>query len=149
MSNELINEKGWFKRNWKWIILVFLLFWSFIFFITSSGLGGLLGDYGKAYADSTFYTVPLQKVQSNSRVREILGEIEPMGKMSILNGAIDYSEDNKSVKSTIKIFGENGKAMLDISAEWINGFWVYSKINVRIKNPPEIREVIPILKSID
>ena len=149
MSNELINEKGWFKRNWKWIILVFLLFWLYIFFISSSGLGGLLGDYGKAYADSTLYTVPLQKVQSNSRVREILGEIEPMGKMSILNGAIHYSEDNKSVKSTIKKFGENGKAILDISAEWINGFWVYSKINVRIKNQPEIREVIPILKSID
>ena len=61
----------------------------------------------------------------------------------------NHSNDNKFVESTIKIFGKNGKAMLDISAEWINGSWVYNKINVRIKNPPENREVIPIIKSID
>ncbi|TLP74141.1 cytochrome c oxidase assembly factor Coa1 family protein [Maribacter sp. ACAM166] len=149
MCNDLIIEKSWFKRNWKWLILVFLLFCLFIFFISSSGLGSLFSDYGKAYTDSSLYSIAIQKVQSNSRVREILGEIEPMGKMAIINGAIHYSENNKAVESTIKIFGENGKAILDISAEWINGSWDYKKINIRIKNPPENRELIPIIKSID
>ena len=149
MSNELIIEKSWFKRNWKWFVPIILFVLAVIFLFSSSGLGGQLGDYGKAYADSSLYTIPMEKVKRNIRVRETLGEIEPMGKMAILNGAIHYSEDNKSVESTIKIFGENGKAMLDISAEWINGSWVYNKINVRIKNPLQNREVIPIIKSID
>lgn len=149
MSNELIVEKSWFKKNWKWFIPVFLFFPVLIFLLSSSGLGGLLGDYGKAYSDSSLYVIPMEKVKENNRVSEVLGKIEPMGKMAILNGAIHYSEDNKSVDSTIKIFGENGKAMLDISAEWINDSWQYNKINVRIKNPPENREVIPIIKSID
>jgi hypothetical protein len=149
LNNELIVEKSWFKRNWKWIVPIFLFVISFIVLLLSSGLGGLLGDYRKAYADSSLYAIPMEKVKSNIRVREVLGEIEPMGKMAILNGAIHYSEDNKFVDTTIKIFGENGKAMLDISAEWINGSWVYNKINVRIKNPSENREVIPIIKSID
>ncbi|WP_339626767.1 cytochrome c oxidase assembly factor Coa1 family protein [uncultured Maribacter sp.] len=149
MSNELIIRNNWFKRNWKWFVPVLLIFLLYIFLWSSSGLIGLFGDYGKAYADSSLYAIPMEKVKSNSRVREVLGEIEPMGKMTILNGAIHYSNDNKFVESTIKIFGKNGKAMLDISAEWINGSWVYNKINVRIKNPPENREVIPIIKSID
>ena len=149
MSNEFLIEKSWFKKNWKWFVPVCIFVLSFIFLLSSSGLGGLLGDYGKAYADSRLYAIPMEKVKSNIRVREVLGEIKPMGKMTILNGAIHYSNDNKFVESTIKIFGENGKAMLDISAEWINGSWVYNKINVRIKNPPENREVIPIIKSID
>ncbi|HDZ04685.1 hypothetical protein LCGC14_0345620 [marine sediment metagenome] len=149
MSSELIVEKSWYKRNWKWFVPMFLFVFAFAILLLSSGLGGLLGDYGKAYSDSSLYAIPMEKVNRNSRVRKILGKIEPMGTMAILNGAIHYSEDNKSVDSTIKIFGENGKAMLDISAEWINGAWVYNKINVRIKSPIENKEIISIIKSTD
>ena len=148
MSNELILEKSWFKRNWKWVVPVFAFLLAVIFLIASSGLGGQFGDYGKAYADSSLYKVPMEKVQSNTRVGEVLGKIEQMGRMAILNGTVHYSDDNKMVDSTIKIFGEKGKAMLDISAERRNGAWVYNKINVRIKNPPEKKELIPIIKEV-
>ena len=43
----------------------------------------------------------MEQVQSNFRVREVSGEIEPMVKMAILNGAIHYSDDNKFVEYTI------------------------------------------------
>ena len=62
--------------------------------------------------------------------------------MTILNGTVTYSDDNKSVNSTIKITCEKGKAMLDISADRINESWNYKKINIRIKSPPEKKETI-------
>ena len=149
MSNELIVEKSWFKKNWKWVLPLFFLFFVVIYLVSSSSWGGLLGDYGKAYADSSLYVIPLKKARDNARVKEVLGEIEPMGKMAIINGAIHYSDDNSAVESTIKIFGEKGKAMLDISAKRIDGEWLYHKINIRIKNPPEKKELIPVIEAID
>jgi hypothetical protein len=69
--------------------------------------------------------------------------------MTILNGTVKYSNNNKSVNSTIKITCENGKAMLDFSAEKINETWSYKVINIRIKNPPEKKETIEIIKPIE
>ena len=39
-----------------------LLICSFII-LSSSGLSGLLGDYGKAYADSRLYAIPMEIVK--------------------------------------------------------------------------------------
>tara|TARA_R110002050_G_scaffold271752_1_gene415378 strand:- start:1247 stop:1405 length:159 start_codon:yes stop_codon:yes gene_type:complete len=50
-----------------------------------------MGDYGKTYADSSLYAIPMEHVKNNSRVREALGEIEPIRKIAILNGAGHYS----------------------------------------------------------
>ena len=114
-----------------------------------AGFGGILGDYSKAYADSKLYEVALEKAQQNERVKEVLGAIEPIDNVTILNGMVTYSDDNKSVNSTIKITCEKGKAMLDISADRINETWNYKKINVRIKNPSEKKETIEIIKTIE
>jgi hypothetical protein len=50
------------------------------------------------------------------------------------------------VNSTIRLKGTKGKAKLDISADRINNERNYTKINVRIKNPPENKQTIEILK---
>ncbi|WP_262493786.1 hypothetical protein [Maribacter orientalis] len=42
-------------------MIVFLFVVSFI--LSSSGLSGLLGDYGKAYADSRLYAIPMEIVK--------------------------------------------------------------------------------------
>ncbi|GGG47751.1 CCP domain-containing protein [Bizionia arctica] len=83
----------------------------------------------------------------NPRVKDVLGEVEPIDPMTILNGSVSYSDDNTSVNSTIKITCKNGKAMLDISADRVNGTWNYSKIAIRIKSPPEKKETIEILNQ--
>jgi hypothetical protein len=59
-----------------------------------------------------------------------------------------FSEDfNHCVNTTIKISGEHGKAMLDISAELINETWSFNVLKIRIKNPPEKKETIEILST--
>ncbi|MFB9053927.1 cytochrome c oxidase assembly factor Coa1 family protein [Formosa undariae] len=149
MNNDLIEQKSWWQLNWKWFVPVVGMLLFFIFLLFSSGLGGNLGDYSKAYADPKLYDVALEKVKLNEHVKAVLGAVEPINNMTILNGSVHYSDDNKSVNSTIKITFESGKAMLDISADRSNDTWNYKKINVRIKNPPEKKETIEIIKPIE
>ena len=84
-----------------------------------------MSDYGKAYADSNLYTVPMKKVEQNERVREVLGEIEPMGKLAILNGAIHYSEDNKAVEPQLRYLEQMVKLCLIFQQ---NGLMIHGTI---------------------
>jgi ABC-type branched-subunit amino acid transport system substrate-binding protein len=109
-------------------------------------MGGIGADLAKAYADTELYDNALEKVKSDKRITELLGEIEPIDKMAILEGQVKYSNENKTVNSTIRILGDKGKARMDISADRIKNEWNYTKINVRIKNPPELKQTIEILE---
>lgn len=149
MKNELIEQKSWWKGNWKWFVPLIGTVIILIFSFFHSGFSGILSDYSRAYADPNLYEIAMQKVMLNKQVNEVLGKVEPINKMTILNGSTVYSVDNKSVNSTIKITCAKGKAMLDISADRIGESWNYKKINVRIKNPPDMQQTITIIKPME
>ncbi|QLE02377.1 hypothetical protein HX109_12725 [Galbibacter sp. BG1] len=144
MNNELIEHKSWWKRNWKWFVPVCGIFVIAITVFFSSGMSGMATDFAQAYADTELYTNAIEKVNSDQKVTELLGEIEPIDKMAILEGQTDYSNDYRTVNSTVRIIGTKGKARMDITADRINNEWNYSKINVRIKNPSEKKQTIEI-----
>ncbi len=144
MNNELENRDGWWKRNWKWGIPIFgiMAFSSAVFF--SSNMDGVAADLAKAYADPELYNNALNKVKTDPRVNALLGEIQPIDKMAILEGQVKYSNDDKTVFSSVRIIGTKGKANMDISADRINNTWNYNQIKIRIKNPPENKQEIEI-----
>ncbi|MEH6765668.1 MAG: cytochrome c oxidase assembly factor Coa1 family protein [Aequorivita antarctica] len=144
MDNELIKQKNWWKSNWKWftpmigIILIFLG----IFF--SSGMDVISTDLVQAYTDVELYENALEKANANERVSELLGDIQPIDKLAILEGQVEYSNNNTTVNSSIRVVGLKGKAIIDISADRINDTWSYKKIQIRIKAPPEKKQTIVI-----
>jgi len=146
MNNEIIEQKSWWKRNWKWFapLIGTVLISITIFF--SSGMSGITTDLVQAYADSELYENALKKVKADKRVTDLLGEIEPIDKMAILEGEVQFSDNNKKVKSTIRVKGTKGKARMDIVANRIDNEWIYEKLNIRIKNPPEKKQTIEIIK---
>jgi hypothetical protein len=144
MNNELIKQISWWKRNWKWLILFCGIILISISIFFSFGINRIATDFAQAYADTELYKNALKKVNTNQKVNELLGEIEPLEKMAILEGETNYSNDNQTVNSTVQIIGTKGKARMDIAANRINGEWKYSKINVRIKNPVEKKQTIEI-----
>ncbi|MBC8756245.1 hypothetical protein H2O64_16335 [Kordia sp. YSTF-M3] len=147
MNNNVTEPKSWWKQHWKSSLGLAILMLILLSYVFSSRMGDIVSDYTKAYADPALYEIPLQKVRANKRVQETLGTIEPIDNMTILNGEVIYTEGNKAVKSTIKITGKHGKAMLDISALFENEAWTYKTITVRIKNPPTKKETIQILET--
>lgn len=145
MDNELIVEKSWWKRNWKWFLPTFLLMFLLLFgLILSLSIDGNVTDIAQAYSDNSLYEKAIEKVKKNKRVLEVLGEIEPIDKLAILEGNAIYSNNNNSVELSVRVKGNKGKGKMDISAEKNGNGWEYKKINIRIKEP---KEEIQILKD--
>jgi len=147
MNNELIEQKKWWKRNWKWLVPISAIIMISLVIFFSSGMDGIATDLAQAYADTELYENALKKAKSDKKVMELLGEIQPIDKLAILEGQVEYLNQNKTVNSSIRIVGTKGKASLDISADRLNNDWNYTKINVRIKNPPELKQTIEIATS--
>lgn len=145
MNNELITHKSWWKRNWKWIIPTCGVIIISITIFFSSGMGGIATDLAQAYADTELYEDALEKVKSNEKITELLGEIKPIDNLAILEGQVKYTNNNTTVNSSIRIVGTSGNASMDISADRINNEWNYKKINIRIKKPIENKQTIEIL----
>src|SRR3970040_1191789 len=62
MGNELVVEKSWWKKNWKWFLptltlIFFLLFWL----ILSLSIDGNVTDIAKAYSENSLYEKTIQK----------------------------------------------------------------------------------------
>jgi len=144
MNNELIEQKSCWKRNWKWLVPVSGIVLISVGIFISSFMSGITTDFAQAYADTALYENALLKVNKDPKIKELLGEIGPLGNIAIFEGQTEYSNNNKSVNSTVRIIGKKGKAKMDIIADRINEEWKYSKINVRIKNPPEKKQTIEI-----
>ena len=144
MSNELIPEKSWWKSNWNWVVgcLVLLVVASTILFNTK--IIGVGADITKAYLETSLYTDALQKAQADNRVTEILGTLQPIDKLAILEGAVTYTDSNQRVSSTIRVKGTKGKAKMDIKAQRVQNIWKYNQINIRIKNPSQQIQTIEI-----
>lgn len=144
MNNEEIVQKSWWKLNWKWFVIIISIIIISIAVFFSSGMSGIAIDFAQAYSETELFNNAIERVNSERKVNELLGKIEPIDKMAILEGETKYSNNNQTINSTIPITGTNGKARMDIMAYRINGKWIYSKIYVRIKNPPENKQTIKI-----
>ena len=145
MDNELIVEKSWWKRNWKWFLPTFLLMFLLLFgLILSSSMDGNITDIAQAYFDNSLYEKAIEKAKTNQRVIEVIGEIEPIDKLAILEGNTVYSNNNNLVEASVRLKGNKGKGKMDISAVKDGKGWKYKKINIRIKEP---KEEIQILKD--
>ncbi len=133
MNNELVEHKSWIKRNKKWFISLIGLFAIIIVIFLSSGLGEKITDISKAYADSALYENAILEVKKNEKAINALGEIKSIDKMAITEGFVNYSEDNKKVKSTIRLKGTKGQGKLDILAERDKDNWIYKEIKIRVR----------------
>jgi len=133
-NNALIKLKTWWKRHWTRFVPLGGIALILIGTYFSSGMDDIAIDLAQVYSDTELYENALEIVKSEDRVIELLREILPIDKMSVFEGHVEYSNDNNTVNSTIRINGEKGKAKIDFTANRVKDNWNYSKINVRIKN---------------
>jgi len=145
MDNELIIEQSWWKKNWKWFLPTFIIMFLLVFgLLLSSSVDGNVTDIAQAYSDNSLYEKAIEKAKTNKRVFEVIGEIEPIDKLAILEGNVIYSNNHNSVELSVRVKGNKGKGKMDISAKKNGNEWEYKKINIRIK---ESKEEIQILKD--
>jgi len=154
MNNDLIEQQSWFRKYWKWLTLFLIGTGIGIFIlisISSSQLGSNISDVARAYTDASVCNNALDKVKENKTVLKLLGDLEPIGNLAILEGSVHYSNDYNSLGVTVDINGSKSKdrirTKMDVLAEKNGDNWILKKINVRIKKPANLKQTIEIFKS--
>lgn len=137
-SNELIDRKNWWERNWKWfvptgclsLLVLFGLFIAGIFFGVTSMM-----------TDSDAYKEAMNKVQHNKIIIEKLGS--PIESDGMTSGSINIQNNGGNCDLQIPIKGPKGKGTLFVVAEK-RGTWKYSVMSVYIE---ATKEEIDLLKK--
>ncbi|MCB7482124.1 cytochrome c oxidase assembly factor Coa1 family protein [Christiangramia sediminis] len=135
----------WLNKNYKWLVPIATISILVIYLLASSGLGKVSTDLAQAYADKDLYQIAIEKANNDARVLESLGKIQPIDKMTILNGEVRYSNKNKNVTSTIKVQGDKGKAKLDLTAYKEGDKWKYELLHIRMSDASEDIQTIKII----
>jgi hypothetical protein len=141
MSNELTKHRSWLRRNLVWLFPLILIVITAVYLLLSGVIG--TGDYAKAYADRRVFEEAVQQAQHNERVQEILGDIQPLDRMAIAEGAVEYAESGQAITATITLKGSKAKGKMDIEAHKADGNWIYDKVSVRTKEPKQEVIVVP------
>lgn len=141
MDNELIPQKSWWKQNRIWFIPSALIVVIIIGIIYKSGIT----DLAQSYADPSIYDNALLKAKSDPKVIEVLGTLDPIDKVAMLEGSVEFAGDKNSVNITVRVAGSKGSGKMDISAYKKGPEWEYTKINIRVKKPADKRQTISII----
>jgi len=137
----------WLNKNYKWLVPVLTVLIVITYLLASSNLGKTSTDLAQAYADKDLYQEAINKANKNTLVLELIGEIQPIGKMTILNGEVRYSDNDQKVTSTVKVQGTKDNAKLDLSAHRNGDAWVYDLLKLRIAKSDENPQNIDIINS--
>jgi len=129
-----IQRKGWFARNWKWVvptggcllgIILIIVFAGSLFF----GISSMMTD-SQAYKDS------MEAVQSNEEVISILGE--PIETNGTNGGNFGYRNGVSSAELSIPIKGPNGEATIFVVGEGTDDNWTYETMEVHFEDSNDI-----------
>lgn len=134
------------RKSLKWLIPIMVVIAIVIYLLSSSGMGKVATNLTQAFANQDLYKNAIEEANSNIQVVENIGEIQPIDKMAILNGEVNFTDNNQTVNSTIKVIGQKGNAKMDITAKRENEIWRYEKINIRIKDSENKKKTIEIIE---
>jgi hypothetical protein len=137
MDNEIVQHKNWLQRNIKWfapVLAVVLLLGSVVFSAVSDAQ---LGGYANAMADDALYANALKQAQANDEVTKVLGTLEPVDQLAIIESNVNYSDNNNAVNLSVRVKGSKAKGRMDVVAAKVNKAWHYNTIKIRIKDPKQ------------
>ncbi|SDW51558.1 cytochrome c oxidase assembly factor Coa1 family protein [Flavobacterium degerlachei] len=141
MSNDLVYKRNWWERNWKWFLAVIVLALGIWLFLISVANTNSI-DVVQAYSENALYENALAKVNTNDEAISILGNLEPLDQLAILEGSAKYSTDKQRIETTVRIKGSKAKGKMDISAFKKGNNWQYEKINIRINSTKEVISIV-------
>lgn len=137
MDNQITEHKNWLQRNIKWFapfVVVVLLLGSAVF---SSVSDAQLGGYANALADDTLFQNAVKQAQENAEVTSILGTLEPVDQLAVIESNVTYSDNNNAVNLSVRVKGSKAKGRMDVIAAKVNNKWQYEFIKIRIKDPKQ------------
>ncbi len=145
MDERTRATKDW-KHHWKWILPVTVLCLVLLYSLPKE-IGTNVLHIAAGYADKEVCDKALVLADKNTRVREQLGALEPLGALAIFEGHVRYSKAKDSVFMALTIKGAKGKGKLDVLAYKMDTLWALQKVAVRLKEPKFRKETISVLEK--
>lgn len=142
-----MQPKGWFSRNWKWLLPV-----GCMVPMVCCGVFGL-GTYfavTKVIQSSGAYVGAIAMVNSNSQVDDVLGT--PVTPGLGMSGSVNEKGSGGEADFTVPVEGTRAKGSMHVVATRRNGQWSYTTIeitagaktiNVLEGNPEDLPDVPP------
>ena len=115
-NNELLPQKPWFYRNWKWIVPVTFVSILLVFVVIISK--DIITGMGTAIADPELIEKAKEKAQNNAEVISYFGTDITVG--NIIEGDVLIHENRKTIRVTVPLKGNKGSGMIDIYAHRVN-----------------------------
>ena len=104
----------------------------------------------KIHLESSVCDNALERAKKDKRVIKLLGELQPLGKLAIIEGSHKYSNDYHRLEISVAIIGSKMgnkiRSRMDILADRNGDEWIYRTINIRIKEPEKLKQTIEICK---
>lgn len=142
MENEILEEKKGLKRNWKWIVIIVVVFAAIgVFFTTHSGKN--VSVFTQAFVDTPLYENAIKKSNTNEDVLSVLGKLQPVDELAILESNVEYGDDNTSVNLSVRVQGNKAKGKMDVVAVKKGKAWEYKMIKIRIN---QLKQEIVVLQ---
>lgn len=105
----------------------------------------------KIHAESSLYDDALELAKKDEKVIAVLGELQPLGKLAVIEGSHKYSNDYKTIELSVTVTGSKGdgkiKSKMDIFADKVDSVWIYKTINIRIKKPEDLKQTIEVISQ--
>lgn len=142
MNNELIPQKTLWRKPWVWVCLTLFLFLIGIGGFIVANTNGQTAHFAQAiFGDTALFDMALEKTKEDERTVQVFGELEAIDKMAIVEGDVQYSNNNNEVQATVRVKGSKGKGKMDITATRKGDEWEYNKIVLRTQNP-EVKIIV-------
>lgn len=135
---EFQESKGWFARNWKWVVpsggclLIIILMVAFA--------GSLFFGISSMMTDSQAYKDSMEAVSTNQEVIAILGE--PIETNGMHGGNFSYKNGVSSAEFSIPIKGPKGEATIFVIGSGKDENWTYETMEVHIDRTNEIIDLL-------
>ena len=127
------NKKGWFARNWKWVVPTGGCLSIIIFVIILAG--AMFTGITSLFENSTPYNEAMITLKNNPEVIALLGEpIEIDGE---IKGAINIQNDSGNATFEIPVKGPKEKALYSVVAQKVDGEWAYLVLNIFVEDTEE------------
>jgi len=127
------NKKGWFARNWKWVVPTGGCLSIIVFIIILAG--AMFTGITSLFENSTPYNDAMITLKNNPEVIALLGEpIETDGE---IKGGINIQNDSGNATFEIPVKGPNEKALYSVVAQKVDGEWTYLVLNIFVEDTEE------------
>ena len=132
-EGQLVPQRGWWSRNWKWVVPT-----GCLGMLLSCGcLGALLfGLTWQTLRGTGVFVEAVAQAKQSPEVRQALGEPIEAGMM--LQGTIQSHNDRGSARFSVPLKGSKAEGTLHVEAYKNGDDWKFTTLEVEVPGRPSI-----------